>query len=74
MSAEPETHEAACQIRDYLKGHPQAADTLDGISRWWLKSAIPITSVKAALDHLVMCDELRVSETARGVIYARRER
>ena len=34
---ERETLELARQISGYLDRHPNAADTLEGITRWWLK-------------------------------------
>ena len=49
--------EIARQIVRYLDRHPNAADTFDGIHRWWL-SRIRIEEtardVQAALDELVL--------------------
>jgi Fe2+ or Zn2+ uptake regulation protein len=48
--------EIACQIQHYLATHPNAADSVEGVLRWWLmrqhyeESA---TKVQQALDHLV---------------------
>lgn len=35
-STPPEVKRAADLIERYLASHPQAADSLDGIVRWWL--------------------------------------
>jgi Fe2+ or Zn2+ uptake regulation protein len=31
-----EVDEIAAQILRYLEEHPEAADTLEGVARWWL--------------------------------------
>ena len=44
------------QILAYLKEHPQASDTIEGISQWWLPGVYHTKSlgeVRAALEHLV---------------------
>lgn len=44
------------QIESYLGEHPEAADTAEGISRWWMKhaaSSVERTLVEAALEELV---------------------
>ncbi len=52
------------EILDYLRTHPSAADTLDGIVEWWLPRQRHETARKAiqgALDDLVgqgLLDEL----------------
>ncbi len=43
-------------IRDYLTRHPEAADSPEGIARWWLSGAgvgASVADVRAALDCLV---------------------
>jgi len=43
-------------ILDYLVGHPQAQDTLEGIAQWWLmeqRIKHVISQVKSALNELV---------------------
>lgn len=32
----PEKNEVACEILAYLRDHPHAEDTLDGIVQWWI--------------------------------------
>jgi len=51
-----EVASVANEIIEYLQGHPNAADSLDGIVNWWLtrqriKSAKD--TVKKALDYLI---------------------
>jgi Fe2+ or Zn2+ uptake regulation protein len=44
------------RILDYIKEHPEAADSLEGIASWWLSApphAPSLEAVQAALDLLV---------------------
>lgn len=44
------------EILDYLRDHPRAADTLDGVVHWWLlhqRYLRGLESVERALDELV---------------------
>ena len=44
------------EILEYLHAHPFAADTLDGISQWWLpvrRHEIPKDIIQEALDDLI---------------------
>ncbi|MCI0623914.1 MAG: hypothetical protein L0387_20035 [Acidobacteria bacterium] len=47
-----EGEKIAREILGYLKNHPEAKDTLDGISRWWLPRG---------------CGERRLAEVQRAV-------
>ena len=42
-------------LRRYLAAHPDAADTVVGIQRWWLAPAVdePMPLVELALDRLI---------------------
>jgi Fe2+ or Zn2+ uptake regulation protein len=43
------------EVLNYLRNHPQAADTVTGIARWWLPQQhdeAALTSVQQALDEL----------------------
>jgi len=63
----------ADQIAKYLASRPQAADSLSGISRWWLTGAVrnaPLESIQKALDKLVAQDLMHTEVRADGeVIY-----
>ncbi len=41
-----------CQIERYLRCHPNAADTLEGVASWWLQD-VPLQQIEAALQRLV---------------------
>jgi hypothetical protein len=56
----PSTHDRdvediARELERYIDRHPAAADTVDGIARWWLAGPVqpPPRDVEAALDLLV---------------------
>jgi hypothetical protein len=49
-------------ILDYLDSHPQAADSVEGVARWWLGSCagqFTLTEVERALTQLADCKRLR---------------
>jgi hypothetical protein len=65
----------AAAIRRYLREHPNAADTLEGIARWWLSGNSGnelLTDVERALEELVAGGEV-VRQTLRDgtVIFER---
>ncbi len=48
--------DVAEEILDYLKSHPRVADTLDGVTRWWLlrqRYLRGLNQVESALEDLV---------------------
>lgn len=52
---DPEIGQIAEQIESYLNSHPHAADTLEGITKWWLpgkKIDVSSAIVQQALNHL----------------------
>jgi hypothetical protein len=65
----------AQQVRDYLNTHPKAADTLEGITGWWLPrqgARADPELVQQALDHLVARQEVVRLRSADGhVLYTR---
>ena len=52
----------------YLGRHPQAADSLSGVARWWVGEDSPfdIEQVRRALERLVACGALRRERLADG--------
>lgn len=67
--------EVAEAIKRYLNAHPNAADSVEGIARWWLarqrfEEAAEI--VQQALEHLVVEGEVVKAVTGEGkVLYSR---
>jgi hypothetical protein len=62
---------AAETIQRYLDAHPNAADSVEGIARWWLtrqryEEAIKI--VEQALERLVAEGKVAKTTTAEGTI------
>ena len=65
----------AAAIRRYLRDHPSAADTLEGVALWWLSGNAGdewLTNVQRAIEQLVNRGEV-VRQTLRDgtVIYER---
>lgn len=65
----------AAAIRRYLRDHPNAADTLEGIALWWLSGNAGnerLANVQRAIEQLVNRGEV-VRQTLRDgtVIYER---
>ncbi|MEO8136737.1 MAG: hypothetical protein ABI831_22530 [Betaproteobacteria bacterium] len=59
----------------YLTAHPDAADSIEGIRRWWLPSHTHARTpdMEAALERLVRMGELTPRQLPDGgVLYARR--
>lgn len=76
MNAQNQAIDAlAATIRRYLLDHPNAADTSDGVARWWLAGGAGeawLSSVRRAIEQLVERGEM-VGQTLRDgtVIYER---
>ena len=66
--------EIARALRDYLDRRPDAADSIEGIHRWWLPSSLHDESpalVEAAVAQLLDEGRLRrVVQEDGGVIYS----
>jgi hypothetical protein len=62
-------------VENYVREHPRAADTAEGIRNWWVAPACYGASreeVQAALDHLVEFGRMaRVVIAGGAAIYAR---
>jgi phage host-nuclease inhibitor protein Gam len=63
-------------LERYCSVHPNAADTVDGVRRWWLRDpAVALDDVEAALEALVKRGLLDVRRLPGGiVIYFNRAR
>ena len=59
------------QILEYLREHPNASDTLEGILQWWINDYVRYTptQVHRALDRLVTAGALsvRFEQTGRAL-------
>jgi len=54
-------------LEQYCTAHPNAADSVDGVRRWWLADpAIPLADVEAALEALVKRGMLDVRRLPDG--------
>ena len=56
-------------IRAYLASHPHAADSAQGVARWWLcshRSKFTLSDVESALRELVARQELREEALSDG--------
>ena len=67
----------AREIRAYLKAHPNAADSVDGIAKWWLarqRYVEALDEIQEALEELVVQGVVAKHVTAGGkTIYASTE-
>ena len=53
-------------LLDYLLRHPRAADTVAGVTRWWVDDGYSVEQVRCALDNLVEAGALRRESLADG--------
>ena len=61
----------AVAILDHLKSHPLAADSADGVARWWLGPAhsnVTVEQVERALNLLVSRRALRRLRLTDGTV------
>ncbi len=74
----PETEELARKIQVYLVAHKHAADSIEGIARWWIsgtQSHHSLGDVELALKELVRKRVVQEKINVDGtVIYERTER
>lgn len=67
--SESDWQRVADQIEGYLRDHPHAADTLEGITKWWLPSLgfeVSELIVKQALDHLSLTSIIKCNSNLNG--------
>ena len=65
--------DVAKKILEYLRHHPEAKDTLDGVAQWWLKKS-DIYLVREALAELTRMRLIGKRETVSGEFYFRESR
>lgn len=58
----------------YLRSHPDACDTAEGIARWWVgeDAPVPLAVVETALGWLTVCGLVQSSNAADGRVRFRR--
>jgi hypothetical protein len=59
----------------YLRNHPEACDTSEGIARWWVDAdppLLPLTVVEAALGWMSACGVVESSRAVDGRVRYRR--
>ncbi len=68
MTAPDPAEPLVAALLAYLASHPQAADSLAGVARWWVgdDSAVSVEQVRRALDRLVDNGTLRRERLADG--------
>ena len=61
--------QVANRILEYLKQHPHAADSLEGIRDWWVhgESLVATTTIERALDVLVNQGLMQRNQAADGI-------
>ena len=76
-SADAELARLAQDIQRYLQAHPHAADSIDGILRWWLprqRLEESATKVRQALELLAQRGAVSKRVFAGQVVYANAQR
>jgi len=61
----------AVEILDYLASHPLAADSVDGVARWWLgpaRASVTVEQVERALELLVARGRMRHLRLTDGTV------
>lgn len=70
-----DVQQIADQIECYLKNHPNAADTIEGISKWWLPGqgiAVSSLIVQQALNYLSSKSVVKCNANLNGnKVYSR---
>ena len=74
MGEEEDTEAVADVIQRYLVAHPQAADTVEGVTRWWIpreRLEESLARTEAALERLVARGVVERTEIGGRVVYRR---
>ena len=59
-------------ILNYLRKYPEAGDTLEGITRWWLeleKIEYSVDEIANALEGLMEAEIIKMYKTREGTIF-----
>lgn len=70
---EPDVKLIMQQVSRYLRSHPDACDTSEGIARWWIDGdSLPLAMVEAALRWMTSCGVVEAQVAADGRVRFRR--
>jgi len=74
MHHAPESHAAIRALALYLRDHPHACDTADGIRRWWLPEGLAVTTdeLEKALTWMKQQELIEDTQGADGRVRFRR--
>ena len=75
MPMKPDVMIIVQHLSRYLRSHPDACDTSEGIARWWIDAdppPPPVTVVESALGWMSACGVVESSHAADGRIRYRR--
>lgn len=75
--ADDEIKELSLEILRYLQSHPHAADSVEGIAKWWIyrqRVTEMVNKVQMALDYMVDEGVLMNSRVSNVVVYRCTER
>jgi hypothetical protein len=76
LGEEEDTEAVAGVIQRYLASHPLAADTVEGVARWWIprqRLEETLARTEAALERLVVRGVVERTEIGGRVVYRRLE-
>jgi hypothetical protein len=68
-TVEKKTKKISRMIHDYLRKNPDAGDTLEGITRWWLNMEridLSVKEVAQALEGLIEQGVITINKTRGG--------
>ncbi len=65
MNEAPEPHAAIRALAQYLRDHPHASDSTEGIRRWWLPLGLSMTTDEMEMA-LTWMKQQRLIDDARG--------
>lgn len=71
-AVEKRTEKISRMIIDYLRKNPEAGDTLEGITRWWLNMEridLSVKEVAQALESLREQDVITINKTRGGTTF-----